>query len=153
DCTTANGCFRKLNQVGTQGNYPVADSGWAVEISLDVQAAHAICQNCKIVLVEASTTSVSDIGIAENSAVAAGATILSNSLGGDEFGSDPAAFNQPGKVVIAASGDDGYGVSWPASSPHVIAVGGTSLVVNPSGGYQSETAWANGGSGCSASLS
>ncbi len=153
DCTTANGCFRKLNEQGVQGSYPAPDAGWAGEISLDVEIAHAICQNCKIVLVEASTTSVSDLGVAENTAATAGATILSNSLGTDEFSSDPAAFNQPGKVVIAAAGDDGYGAAWPASSPHVVAVGGTSLIADGSGAYQSETAWSDGGSGCSAFFS
>ena len=85
-CTTANGCFRKLNQWGETSPLPEANAGWQSEISLDVQTAHAICQNCQIVLVEAASSSFGDLGQAEEAAVAAGATEISNSYAGAEGG-------------------------------------------------------------------
>src|SRR5262249_32381635 len=90
-CTTANGCFKKLNQAGVQGAYPRADSGWSQEEALDIDMASAICPNCKIILVEANSASLADLGASVDTAVAAGATVVSNSYGGGEAGS--AAFD------------------------------------------------------------
>jgi subtilase family serine protease len=78
-CTTANGCFRKLNQAGNAGPYPPFNSGWALEISLDIQWAHSICQNCKIMLVEGNTNSFADLAASVNKAAQLGATVISNS--------------------------------------------------------------------------
>ncbi len=153
-CTTANGCFKKVNQSGQQSNYPQANSSWGLEISLDVEIAHAICQNCKIILVETNSNSFQDLGSGVNRAVSMGATIVSNSYGGREFPSestffDPTYYNHPGVTIVASSGDYGYGVQYPAASPYVTAVGGTTLVLNSDNTRSSETVWSGTGSGCS----
>src|SRR5207248_6309187 len=83
-CTTANGCFKKVNQNGVQGSYPSANSGWAGEIALDLDMASAVCPNCKILLVEASSATQNNLGAALNTAVKLGATVVSNSYGGSE---------------------------------------------------------------------
>ncbi len=149
-CTTANGCFRKVNENGQSAPLPRYDSGWAVEISLDIQVAHAICQNCRIVLVEASVPSMVDLAQAENIAAAMGANVISNSWGGTEFsGEQNPAFNHPGIVITASSGDNGFGTSYPAADSHVVAVGGTRLTLDGLGRRSSETVWEGSGSGCS----
>ena len=151
-CTTASGCFTKINQQGGT-SYPVFDSEWATEIALDIEMVSAVCPNCRILLVEATSRSAGDLGIAVNTAVSRGAIAVSNSYGGPEFtGQDfweSTYFDHPGVAVTASSGDSGYGVQFPASSPHVVSVGGTSLTtaVNPRG--WAETAWVGAGSGCS----
>ena len=115
-CTTANGCFRKVNQIGGT-TYPVVNTGWALEIALDVETAHQICQNCKILLVEASSASLANLGAAENEAVALGANVISNSWGASEYASETTDetryFNHPGVVITASTGDNGYGVRVP----------------------------------------
>jgi len=149
-CTTANGCFKKVNQSGGT-SYPRADQGWALEISLDVQTAHEICQNCKILLVEAKTNSFANLLAAEDYA-AAHATEISNSYGGSESSGDTAYdthFNHPGIPITASAGDNGYGVEYPAASPYVTAVGGTTLTLNADNTRSGETVWSGSGSGCS----
>ena len=153
-CTTANGCFRKVNQSGGT-RYPRANSGWAQEISLDLDMVSAACPNCKILLVEASSASLIDLGTAVNQAARMGATVISNSYGGSESSSDlsydKTYFNHPGVAITASSGDNGYGVEYSAASPDVTAVGGTSLTKSASTprGWD-ETVWSGAGSGCSA---
>jgi len=150
-CTTANGCFKKVNQTGGT-SYPAKNAGWALEISLDVQIAHAICPNCKILLVEANTNSLSDLLKAEDFAIAH-AKITSNSWGGDEFSGEIAYdthFNHVGHPITFSSGDGGYRVEYPASSQYVTAVGGTTLTLNSNNTYKIETVWSGTGSGCSA---
>ena len=151
--TTA--CFQKVNQSGSQTSFPRKDAGWALEISLDVETAHAICQNCKILLVEATTNSFANLGAAEDMAAQLGANVISNSFGAPEFAGETAAsidghFNHPGVAITASSGDSGFGVEYPAASQFVTAVGGTTLTLNPNGTRLSETAWSGAGSGCSA---
>jgi subtilase family serine protease len=157
-CTTANGCFHKVNQTGGT-TYPSPDSGWAGEISLDLDMVSAVCPQCHITLVEASSTSMTDIGTAENEAVALGAKYVSNSFGGTEDPTETTAdvqyFNHPGVAVTVSAGDSGYGVEYPASSPYVTAVGGTSLSRTSNTRGWSESVWSNDatdgtGSGCSA---
>lgn len=147
-CTTANGCFRKVNQNGQQGNYPPGDTGWGVEASLDVDMVSAICPLCDIVVVEAG-----DLNAAQNTAVSLGAHYLSNSWGTGDGSGDSGAdadFNHAGVVDVASSGDGGYGVSFPATSKYVVAAGGTSLSRNSSTARGwSETAWSGSGAGCS----
>lgn len=157
-CTTANGCFRKTGQNGS-ARYPRANSGWAEEESLDVDMVSAICPNCHVLLVEANSASVSSLGTAENEAVSLGAKYVSNSYGGTEDSTETSAdgyFNHPGVAVTASAGDSGYGVSYPAASRYVTAVGGTTL--NRGSGTSrgwSETVWGSQfgiegtGSGCS----
>ena len=153
-CTTNNGCFTKVNQSGQQNNYPQTNASWALEISLDVEVAHAICQNCKILLVEANSSSLYDLGIAENTAAAQpGVTVISNSYGAPEFQGetayDSSFFNHPGITITVSSGDNGYGVQYPAASPYVTAVGGTTLSLKSDNTRNSETVWSGSGSGCS----
>jgi subtilase family serine protease len=155
-CTTANGCFAKYNQRGVKGSYPTDDAGWSDETALDLDMASAMCPNCRIVLVEADTASLPDLAASVNRAVALGAHVVSNSYGGGEIGTPPfeAAYNHPGVAITASAGDSGYGPQFPASSPHVTAVGGTSLVRSATARGWSETVWGypNGqgsGSGCS----
>ena len=113
----------------------------------------ATCPLCSIVLVEASSDSMNDIYRAVDEAVALGAREVSLSLGSGEYPTevqDDAVFNHPGVAIVASSGDDGYGVQYPAASPYVVAVGGTSLVRSGGARGWSETAWTGAGSGCSA---
>jgi subtilase family serine protease len=150
-CTTANGCFRKIDQNGGT-NYPRMDTGWAQEQALDLDMASAMCPNCHILLVQATSATYGNLAAAVRTAAAtAGVTVISNSYGGSETGSTgyETSYNQPGKAVTVSTGDSGYGVQFPASSPHVIAVGGTHLVRASNARGWAETAWSAGGSGCS----
>ena len=152
-CTTANGCFHKVDQDGGT-SYPAPDASWAAEIALDIEMVSAICPACHILLVEATTNNVADLGTAVNTAVGLGVRFVSNSYGGAEDASaglaDSLFFDHPGVVITASAGDAGYEVEYPAASPYVVAVGGTSLVAAPNARGWSETTWAGTGSGCSA---
>jgi len=154
-CTTANGCFRKVAQNGST-SYPSPDpaDSWELEESLDVDMVSAVCPKCHILLVEADNNSDANLGTAVNEAVALGAKYVSNSYGGSESRADlalDADFDHPGVAVTASAGDSGYGVSYPAASRYVTAVGGTTLTrdTKVARGW-SETAWSGSGSGCSA---
>lgn len=142
-CTTANGCFTKV-KLGKRTN-----TGWAEEESLDVDMVSAICPNCHIMLVEAASNSTANLTTAEDYALSH-ANYASNSWSGNEStntGSD-SHYEVAGKVVTAATGDNGYNTTaqWPAILPGVIGVGGTSLnSISP----RNETAWSGAGSGCS----
>jgi subtilase family serine protease len=149
-CTTANGCFRKVNQTGGS-TYPAGDVGWGQEISLDVQWAHAIAPGAKILLVLASSTSINDLMTAARYA-SQHANYVSMSFGAREF-SGQSTFDQymtqAGVSFFASSGDIGAEVNYPAVSSKVIAVGGTTLNFDGSGNYASETGWSDSGGGCS----
>ncbi len=145
-------CFQKVNQRGGM-SYPQSNAGWALEIALDVETAHAMCQNCSILLVEADSNSFANLMTAEDEAAALGATEISNSYGASEFSgeaSNDSHFDHPGIAITVSSGDAGYGAQYPAASPFVTAVGGTTLRLNADGSYNSESAWSGSGSGCSA---
>ena len=148
-CTTASGCLRIVNQNGGT-SLPRADTGWSQEQALDLDMASAMCPNCKILLVQAKDAYSNDLAAAVNTAAKLGAVAISNSYGGSEAGSNSyeSAYNHPGIAITVSSGDYGYGVQFPASSPHVVAVGGTTL--RRAGSSWSETAWSGAGSGCSA---
>jgi subtilase family serine protease len=149
-CTTANGCFRKVNQNGAASPLPAPDGGWAEEISLDIDMVSAICPNCHILLVEANSPTFANLGAAVNRAATMGANAISNSYGGSDTSDASANFyNHPGIAVTASSGDSGFGVEFPASSRFVTAVGGTSLTRASNARGWSETAWSGAGSGCS----
>ena len=150
-CTTANGCFKKVNENGSTTSYPRSDTGWDQEQALDLDMVSAMCPSCHILLVQASTANSSDLAKAVNTAASMGAKAISNSYGGGESGSQSyeSAYNHAGIAVLASSGDSGYGVQFPASSPHVTAVGGTSLSRASNSRGWSETAWSGAGSGCS----
>ena len=133
--------------MGNAAPLPRKNAGWALEISLDVQVAHEICQNCTI-LVEARTASFANLSTAVNTAASLGATVISNSYGGSDSG-PRAAYNHPGIAITASSGDAGYGVSSPASFNSVVAVGGTTLTLGAGNTYGTERVWSGAGSGCS----
>jgi subtilase family serine protease len=155
-CTKANGCFIKLNQAGVAGSYPPQDDGWAQESALDVDMASAMCPNCKIMLVEATTNSFTNLATAVNTAVSKGAHVVSNSYGGGEAGSTTVNghYHHGGVAITASSGDDAFaaGPQFPATSQYVTAVGGTALTFVPATGF-SQKVWFDGshgaGSGCS----
>ncbi len=152
-CTVASGCLKIVNQNGATSPLPTTDTGWAGEESLDLDMVSAICPNCHIILVEASSATDSNLYAAEDRAVSLGAKFVSNSWGGTEYSgqtTDDAYFNHPGVVVTASTGDAGYGASFPATSQYVTAVGGTTLNTSTNTRGWSETAWAGAGSGCSA---
>jgi PKD repeat protein len=151
-CTTESGCFEKVNQQGEAKNYPAPNSEWALEISLDLDMVSAICPHCHILLVEADNNEIQDLGLAVEDAAKLGASVISDSWDGEESPKETSLnryFDHPGVPVLFGSGDEGYGVLYPAASPDVIAVGGTSLTKADNARGWAETAWSGAGSGCS----
>jgi hypothetical protein len=162
-CTAANKCFKKVNQTGQQKNYPTASASFAEEISLDVEMVSAICPNCHILLVEANSNGLGDLGTADNEAVKLGAKVVSNSWGTGEFNGETGYdgyFDHPGVPITFSSGDAAYqgGVQYPSASPYVTSVGGTQLTPATNSRGWTEAAWVGSGdpptqgsgSGCSA---
>ncbi len=152
-CTTANGCFRKVNENGGS-TLPQRNTGWEVEINLDVQWVHAVAPYAHIVLVEANSSNSNDLLNGVNYARQV-ASVVSMSWGGSESryeGISDGTFERSGVTFLASSGDAGGEVLWPSSSPYVISVGGTNLA--SSNGHLAlpvvETAWSGTGGGCSA---
>lgn len=164
-CTLANGCLRKVgagataahSAVGTPSSVSANPTspggiGWAAETDIDLDVVSAVCPNCRIVLAEAATDSIADLSAAVGAGIAANATIVNASFGAPEQSDDlqyASIYKNTGHAkVVAAAGDWGYGVYYPASDSSVIAVGGTSLAID--GWSVTETAWPQTGSGCSA---
>jgi hypothetical protein len=153
-CTSASGCFTQINERGQPHNYPEPDQGWALEAALDLQMVSAACPSCSIILAEANSPSTGSLNHTVDAAVAAGADVTNHSYGVTEYTGIRAAnphYDVDGVTAVAATGDSGYQpASFPASSPDVVAVGGTVLhrAGNPRGFR--EAAWTWGGSGCSA---
>jgi len=155
-CSTANGCFKKIDQTGG-ATAPPPNAGWAQEISLDLDMASATCPNCRILLVEATDNSDTNLFAAVDAAASAAApfhpSAISNSYGRPEYPTDPSSnihFTHPGIAITASSGDGGYGPTYPAASPYLTAVGGTSLYpLNNVARGAYENAWNGAGSGCS----
>lgn len=151
-CTTANRCFRKLNEHAAASPLPARDYGWAEETSTDLDAVSAACPDCHLLLIEANSPTTGDLLAGVDAAVRAGATAVANSWGGKEDSSILAAdkyLDHPGVAITAASGDGGYGAQWPASSRYVTSVGGTTLRPASNSRGWTETAWSGSGSGCS----
>ncbi|HKV05459.1 MAG TPA: S53 family peptidase [Candidatus Acidoferrales bacterium] len=149
-CTSSNGCFRK---VYSNGRTPATNANWSLEIALDVEWAHAIAPKATILLVETPSNSLSDLVHGATVAVSNGASVVSMSWTTGEFSGETGMdgnFVSNGVTFLAASGDTGTGVVYPAASPDVIGVGGTSLYLDANGNYQSETAWSGSGGGLSA---
>jgi hypothetical protein len=160
-CTTANGCFRKVNQNGKASPLPQngTGSGADLEATLDVDMVSAVCPKCHILVVEANSPAFSDVAAAENTAARLGAVAISNSYGARETGYSQAyasAYNHPGHTIVASSGDTGWGgASFPANLTTVTAVGGTQLSKTSNSRGYSEVVWNTPGlgaasSGCSA---
>ncbi|WP_246281556.1 putative Ig domain-containing protein [Fodinicola acaciae] len=157
-CTTANGCFKKVNQNGQASPLPTGDTGWAGEISLDLDMVSAVCPSCHILLVEGNDAS-DNLFTAVNTAVNLGAKYVSMSWGGADASDSPTYdsqyFNHPGVVYTASSGDSGYsaGPIYPSTSQYVVSVGGTSLNTSSNSRGWTESVWSGAGSGCSVSVS
>lgn len=150
-CGSSGSCFQKVNEEGQASNYPAPNSGWALEESLDVDMVSAICPQCHIVLVEATSNYLSDLGKSVNTAVSVmHADAVSNSyIGYNAHGRGGRLFYEhPGHIITAAGGDSGYKVGEPAGFPTVVAVGGTALVRTTTGRGWNETVWGGTGSGC-----
>jgi subtilase family serine protease len=150
-CTTKNGCFEK-HKMSTKVS---ANSGWALETTLDVEWAHAIAPDAKILLVEATTPSGANLLKAVDYAASrSGIVSISMSWGGGEFPEETSLDSHfksvSGAIFFASSGDNGTGASWPASSPGVIGVGGTSVTLSRTGSVSRESAWSGSGGGVSA---
>ncbi len=161
--TETGSSFRKVNQNGKTSPLPRRDANSGVEITLDIQSVRAVCHTCRILLVEAKGPADSDLAAAENRAVAMGATEISNSFGEPEGSVRPsvlAAYNHPGVVITASTGDDGWfgwdfannkkGTSrsranFPSTDPNVVAVGGTAILLNNNGSRSEEAVWNENG--------
>jgi hypothetical protein len=149
--------FTKVNQSGGS-TPPTASTGWAQEIALDVEWAHAIAPKANILLVEASSASYTNLFAAvKYAARQPGVVAVSMSWGGGEFtgeSSYDSTFVTPtghaGVAFVASSGDSGAPVSYPAVSPNVLAVGGTTLNLTSSNAISTESGWSGSGGGISA---
>ncbi len=149
-CTTANGCFKKVNEKGEEGNYPPEEEEWDLEAALDEDMASAACSQCHILMVEGSTELPADLGASVDTAASLGATEISNSYGYPQdyvrwcgflaclrYNRD---YKHAGVLITASAGDAGYddayegfgATDFPAASPSVVAVGGTALFKAPS---------------------
>jgi hypothetical protein len=157
-CTKASGCFKQVGQTGSS-TLPANNTGWAGEISLDLDMVSAIAPNAKIILVEAKSATMANLGTSVNTAVSLGAKFVSNSYGGGESSADTSYdssyFNHPGVAITVSAGDSAYGAEYPAASRYVTSVGGTALKRTSSGRGWSESVWLTNssegtGSGCSA---
>jgi subtilase family serine protease len=158
-CTAASGCLRIVNQEGQPSPLPRPDPlGWGVEETLDVSMVSAACPLCKIVVVEGTSPSFKNLALAEDTAVRLGANVVSNSYGSRESGFTQAYakyYDQPGHVIVAASGDYGFTAAmFPANLATVTAAGGTQLSRAKNARGWTEQVWNTGlgasGSGCSA---
>jgi subtilase family serine protease len=155
-CTSANGCFRKVDQDGGQ-SFPSQAPGWAAEISLDLDAVSALCPRCNIILVEANSDNSEDLATAQAEAASLGANQITDSWGDPATLVPSGSFTFPGIATVAASGDQGYlgplTNQYPAALPDVTAAGGTALVPASTSGTENargftEQAWSSAGSGC-----
>lgn len=135
--------------IGYPGGQPSrTNGGWALETSLDVEWVHALAPQARIMVVAAKSASISDLLAAIDYATSNGAQVVSNSWGGSEFSSeasDDSHFQHAGVVYTASAGDSAAGAEWPAASPYVLSVGGTSLTTGTAGNYVSESAWSSSG--------
>src|SRR5262245_11230857 len=151
-CTQANGCLRIVNEHGGTSGLPRGNPSWATLQTIGLDVISALCPNCKLLVVDAATNSLADLGTAEDTAVSLGAKFVFNGWSSIEFtGEDAFArdFNHPGVAIVFASGDQGYGPRFPVDLPYVTAVGGTTLTRSSfnSRGW-AETAWTLTASGC-----
>ncbi len=156
-CTVATGCLRIVNVDGDSTNLPTNhDDGWNVETALDIDMVSAGCPLCKILVVLVNEPS-DDLDTANATAARLGADAISNSWGSHEGGdaSFDSIFDQTGVGIFVSSGDNGFaaGPQYPATSPHVIAVGGTRVVDNIPAHTSLEGAWSLAGSSCSTEFS
>ncbi len=149
ECTAANGCFKKVNQKGETTNYPANESGWSVEMSLDLDMVSAVCPECHITLVEATSNSFENMSAAEDEAAKLGTEISDSWGGGDSSArvAEDSHYSHSGIPILVSAGDYGYGVEFPATVPTVISVGGTSLKKAEGSRGWSEKVWYESGRG------
>lgn len=151
-CAVTTGCLTIINEFGNTKNLPPANSAWAANDAIALDVISGLCPKCHLLLVEAKGTLLSDLGAAENLAVAQGAKFIDNGWSGTD-GVDENGFahffDHPGVAVVFAAGTSGYGSVFPASLPFVTSVGGTTLKRSSfnSRGW-GELAWADSSSGC-----
>ena len=150
-CTASNKCL-EIHEMDASSK---DDSGWSMETALDTEWSHAIAPNAKILVVEAASDSGTNLLRAVDYAKSRNDVVaVSMSWGGDEFAGETeldSHFSASSSIAyFASSGDDGAGASWPAASPYVISVGGTSLALTLKGTISSEKAWTGSGGGTSA---
>ncbi len=148
--STTPAVFSQVNGDGGS-SLPRNNSSWSEEISLDLDMVSAICPKCNIMLVEANSASLVDLGTAVNYAANNGASVISNSYGASEFNGETTYdkyYKHLGIPITVSAGDSGYGVEYPAASQYVTAVGGTTLKGSPTTPW-SQTVWSGTGSGCS----
>src|SRR5260370_11279504 len=151
-CTTANGCFSK---VYASGSKPRTNCGWSQEAALDIEWAHAMSPNAKIILVEAASSSFANLFSAVDVATAqvtanGGHGQVSMSWSGSEFSteaSNDSHFQNNNVVYFASSGDTGGVNGYPSVSPYVVSAGGTSVKLDANGSLNSETGWRGSGGG------
>jgi subtilase family serine protease len=151
---TAN--LTQMSQSGGSIGTVTGNTGWGQEEMLDLEMVSAMCPTCHILYVGANSASFNDLATAVDRAASSGAKVISNSYGGSEFSTETSlagSYNHAGVTITASTGDSGYGAQAPAAFNTVVAVGGTHLVLNSSGGRSSETVWSGAGSGCSAYIS
>jgi subtilase family serine protease len=149
--------FTIINQNGATSPLPRGNTSWGVEISLDVEWAHSIAPAANLLLVEANSSSLADLLKAVDTAANyTGVAAVSMSWGSSEFSNESSYdsnFTTPGGhtgvTFVASSGDSGGVVEWPAASPNVLSVGGTTLSLNSDNTWKSETAWSGSGGGVS----
>jgi hypothetical protein len=153
-CGPAGGCLRIVSEHGSSTGLPAANSSWATSDALELDVVSALCPNCHLLLVDAASNSLASLGTAENAAVSAGAKFVVNGWAAPEYIGQDAYdhyFNHTGVVIVAASGDSGYGRSYPADLPYVTSAGGTSLVRSAfNTRHWADIAWSGTGSACSA---
>lgn len=152
DCSTSNGCLNVVNQSGATSPLP-SDAGWSLEIALDVETAHMVCQTCKIVLVEADNAQTINLAVANATAASFNPVSISDSWGSDvDASSLDSDFKYSDIAVVASTGDSGTvgnGASWPSDIPEVVAASGTTLQLHTNNTWSSETVWSGSGGGCS----
>ncbi len=150
DCTVKNGCFEKH----LMDNKTTKNIGWDEEQALDIEWAHAIAPKAKILLIEAKSASGPNLMAAVDYARKRQDVVaISLSWGGQEFSTeknyDSYFVSQNNSTFFVSAGDNGSGAQWPAVSPNVIAVGGTSLIFDSNGSLQDEVSWSGSGGGVS----
>ncbi|MBV8373911.1 MAG: peptidase S8 [Candidatus Eremiobacteraeota bacterium] len=148
-CTTQNGCFRKVSETGQGTSLPAVSTPWSDEIALDLDMVSASCPHCSILLVEANSASIDDLGRSVDEAVALGSKIVSNSYYAFEWPgetSEDAHYRHNGAAITVSAGDAAE-TFYPAASPYVTSVGGTTL--SGTDDAWKESAWKFGGQGCS----
>jgi hypothetical protein len=160
-----SGCFSVVDENGGTNYPPAGPAGWTLATAQSLDIISSVCPNCHVLLVEAGVTSdgattvgISDLGAAENTAVRLGAKFVTNTwftpeatFGTSEPAYDSDYFDHPAVAITAPDGNGaGYGTYYPAASPDVLAVGGTTLTQDNSAARGwAETAWSGTGSGCS----